>query len=172
MPGTRRTLRCRRGFFSRQVLGRAPSSQFAQLTSALSSMSDSDPPPYTPERPVAWILLFIHHMVKCGVCDIVPQDLSASTGGELISSADPHLRQKLARRMGFAQDPDDVALICAIDEKDEASKCAEATSMGVGASAASGDSRTSVLEKPPSVDSSKSRWRSCSSRKQEKGPHL
>ena len=119
-------------------------------------MSDSDPPPYTPERPVAWILLFIHHMVKCGVCDIVPQDLSASTGGELISSADPHLRQKLARRMGFAQDPDDVALICAIDEKDEASACVEAASKKVGASAAADDSRTSVLEKPPPVSSSSS----------------
>jgi hypothetical protein len=55
-----------------RLVGRAPSLP----TSALCSMSDSDPPRYTPERPVAWILLFFHHMARI---DIVPQNLSAST---------------------------------------------------------------------------------------------
>ena len=106
-------------------------------------MSDRDPPRYTPERPIAWILLFINFLMKCGV-DIMPQ-ASRMVGCGVIASADPDLRQKLARRMGLAQDSNDAALVGDIDEKEAAERAASvATSLPSRAAA----SHTSGLEAP------------------------
>ena len=56
-----------------------------------------------------WLVLFMTHVASCGAA-VVTENVTNRRGDvvEIIDHTDPHLRRKLAKRLGMAEHPDDV----------------------------------------------------------------